>query len=480
MPHRTPICHRDAASAPHSSRMSPLGDGTQCPPRRLYVPSTEQWIGTTTGRIAPDPYSWMQAVHWVSDLAAKGLYKPSSSKSPKWGPTTVRLAQEIAALKECRPGIAYLMRKLKACARTVKYHLGMLRETGLLAYTAKGTRVRGEGNQASLFERVIPAAFDTAHGIRTIGEGVQRRIVGASAEHRKALGKLAKKAASKVRRPRRKSSRRPSTATSSAGSRCTPMEGGTTGGSSAGGTYSPPESKLASGSQESPTEKSSNSQDRGRKKNRRTLNRVGRRYQLAAELIAQVPWLHNANRDRIAWIVRHVADAGWTALEVQAVAEQDAVTDRGVFRPSGYLAHRISGAHNLYNTPQRRRTAVEAWQDSRRAEQDRHREQDAQQQGPASHGARRMWADALNRLRERTARRAPHLFTIRTDNDLAFDLTDLDRQTVQQSRADAAHDLTVITSAIASGMSENDARRLYTNHLVNQAINAQQTLTPAF
>lgn len=198
----------------------------------LRVFAAAQWLHATTGRIATCAHSWMQAVHWVSDLARKGRYVPTSKHSPKWGPTTVALAQEIAALKECRPGIDYLARKLKVSVRTVKYHLAMLREAGLLVYRSKGTRLRGEGNQASVFERVVPAAFDEELGIRTVGEGVQRRPVGASEEHRGLLGKLAKKAARKARR-------RPRRTPVSRTSRCTPMQVGTSGTSSAASTYSP-------------------------------------------------------------------------------------------------------------------------------------------------------------------------------------------------------------------------------------------------
>lgn len=193
------------------------------------MPSAHQWLHATTGRIATCAHSWMQAVHWI---AGSGLYTPSRAHGPKWGATTIAIAQEIAALKECRPGIDYLARKLKVSVRTVKYHLGMLREAGLLVYRSKGTRIRGGGNQASVFERIIPIQFDTALGIRTVGEGVQRRPVGAAEESRTLLGKLAKKAARKARRrPRRKSS--------SAERRCTPMQVGTSGTFSADRTYSP-------------------------------------------------------------------------------------------------------------------------------------------------------------------------------------------------------------------------------------------------
>jgi DNA-binding transcriptional ArsR family regulator len=442
------------------------------------VIAAAQWLHATTGRITTDPHSWLTAVHWVNELAKKGLYTPTQTHGPKWGATTIAIAQEIAALKVCRPGIAYLMRKLKVSERTIQYHLTMLRETGLLVYRSKGTRARGVAPQASVYERTIPLAFDEEHGIRTLGEGVQRRPVGAAAESRTVLGKLAKKAARKVRR-------RPSRTPVSGRGRCTPMEGGSTGTSSADRTYSPPESKLASGAAKSHPGKKP-------KRGKKTLNQVGRRYQLARELIQMVPWLRSASVPRIAWIIRHVADAGWTALEVQAIAEQERpILAAQVRRPSGLLADRLGSLHRLYTTPERRRTAVVAWQESRIQEKARHNSagydglDDAGDRGPSSRSVRRLVREAFRRNQEIADRQNA------TDEAAAFDidcqdgtppldLRDLDPTWIQQVRKDATEDPSSITLALANGLNERDARRLYTNWLVDQAIAAERRLTPAF
>lgn len=440
--------------------------------RRLLVAPAHQWLHATTGRIATCAHSWMQAVHWI---AGSGLYTPSRAHGPKWGATTIALAQELSALKECRPGIDYLARKLKVAERTVQYHLGMLREAGLLAYRSKGTRVRGGANQASVFERIIPTAFDEALGIRTVGEGVQRRPVGAAPESRKTLGKLAKKAARKVRRPRRR------TPVSGRG-RCTPMQGGTSTGSSTAGTHSPSESKLASGSGKSQPRKQSK---RGPKK----LNKVGRRYQLAQELIQLVPWLRRASTPRIAWIIRHVADAGWTALEVQAAAER-LISTTEPRRPSAVLAYRLASCHLLYTTPAHRRALVEDWQDSRTAERARHADTAGYDdlntnQGPSSARARELMREAARIIHEIANGPRPGddegAFDIDCENGTPpLDLADLDPAWIKQVRKDAAEDLSSITLALANGLDERDARRLYTNWLVDQAIAAERRLTPAF
>jgi DNA-binding transcriptional ArsR family regulator len=493
VPQRTPPCQLGASSTPETRGISPhpSDHNTPTPTHEtehpydysahhgrggsLPVTAANQWLHATTGRITTDPHSWMTAVHWITGLAAKGIYTPTQTHGPKWGPTTLVIAQEISALKVCRPGIAYLMRKLKASERTIQYHLTMLRETGLLVYRSKGTRARGQANQATVYERTIPAAFDEEHGIRTVGEGVQRRPVGAAEESRSRLGKLAKKAARKVRR-------RPHQTPVSGRGRCTPMEGGTTRGFSAAGTYSPPESKLASGNGESSARKSV-------KSGPRKLNKIGRRYQLAAELIQLVPWLRNASVPRIAWIIRHVADAGWTALEVQAIAEQERpILASQVRRPSGLLADRLGSLHNLYDTPARRQTAVQAWQDSLAQEKARHHEaaQHADQvQHATAVSVRNLMAEAVRRTRELAYGPRPGdeegAFTIDCENDTPpLQLEDLDPSWIKQVRADAAKDLSSITIALASGLNERDARRLYTNWLVDQALAAERTLAPAF
>ena len=490
MPYAHPGCQPGTTHTSQKRGISPRTDDTQCPNpshntssttrntehtieysgphgrgAHLLVTAASQWLHATTGRIATDPYSWMQAVHWMT---GSGLYTNPHNDGPKTlNTTTVAIAQEIAALKECRPSIAYLARKVKLSPRSVKYHLRMLRETGLLVYRSKGTRIAGVGGRASEFERTIPVVFDEALGIRTVGEGATRRPVGIAEKGRKTIGKLAKKAARKTRRPRRRTP-------ASAGTRCTPMQGGTSTGSSAGSTHSPSESKLASGTSKSPTPKSS-------KRGPRKLNKVGRRYQLARELIQMVPWLHNASVPRIAWIVRHVADAGWTALQVQAAAERF-IAEREPRRPSAVLAFRLASCHLLFTTTERRQVLVEQWQDFRRAEKARHTEPAfiPAQQGPRSLTARQAWDQAAAALREQLTQRQPE-----TELAAMSSIEDLTRDEVIAHRVEAMANPEVIPEMIRV-LGERDTRRLYTSRLVDQclaklAIAARTAdLTPAF
>jgi DNA-binding transcriptional ArsR family regulator len=484
VPDALTACHLPHARTPDSSANVPSIEGIPCQQTRrhetderdtfervceidgsgrgadLRVVAAHQWVSTTAGRRATDPYSWMQAVHWVG---GSGLYIPSRKHGPKWGPTTVVIAQLVSALTECRPGVDWIARRLEVSERTVQYHLDMLREAGLLAYRYKGTRISRGVNRASEYERIIPPQFDEALGIRTTGEGVQRRPVGIAEHGRKLIGKLARKAARKVRR------RRPKTPVSS-GSRCTPMQGGTSGSSTAGSTGFPSEAELASGQADSPTPKSSS------KTKVRKLNKVGRRHQLARELIAQVPWLAGASAPRIAWIVRHVADAGWTALEVQAIAEQDnPLTAADVRRVSGMLAHRLKGVHDLYPTAAQRARLVDHWRESRIAEHARH---DGYEQGitggPARMSVRRIMSEAMDRMRTLTAGPAAEETAVEIQATDEVRLEDLDRATVIDLRAAAMKDPAVIHLCIDLA-GETYARRLYTNRLVDQALRGTST-----
>ncbi|MFF8840555.1 ArsR family transcriptional regulator [Streptomyces sp. NPDC015130] len=429
-------------------------------------------MSTTTGRIAPEAYSWMQSVHWVG---GSGLYTPSQTHGPKWGPTTILIAQEISALAECRPSIDYLARKLGVSPRTVKYHLAILREAGLLVYRSKGTRIAGRVRLASVYERVIPVQFDAALGIRTVlrdeaAPAHTRVAVGIAEEGRKAIGDLARKAARKIRRKRTK---RGVDKSVDRGGRCTPMQVGTSAGSPTGSLSLPSEEELASGKKPSPTPKQ-------QKPTARKLNTVGRRYQLARELVTEVPWLANAAVPRIAWVARHVADAGWTVDEVRAfLALAEAPSAR---RPSALLAHRLKGAVQLWATAQQRATAVEGWhraeetaRKARIAAVRQQRETDAEVQLPQSRAAQNALAAAVTAV-EAAAFAPGEAVVVGADDEQRIE--DLPRDVVLSLRAAAQADPGLIFAALDSGMPERDVRRLYTNWLVDQTL--RNTPAPAF
>ncbi|WP_331764803.1 transcriptional regulator [Streptomyces sp. NBC_01238] len=459
MQYRTPTCQLERANDGDSRQKSTPKLGTQC----LHVAPSCQWLTTTTGRTATDGHSWMTAVHWAADPKKK-RYTAIRTHGPRsMNVTTIVIAQELANLKVCRPGIAYLARKAKCSERTVEYHLGMLREAGLLAYRSKGGRVARGVDEASVYERVIPDAFDEALEIRTVGEGVQRRPVGIAESGRKLIGKLAKKAARKVRRPRRRTP-------VSGGERCTLMKGGTSGSSSTGRSIPPSETRLASGSSSHPTQKKATCGPR-------KLNKVGRRYQLAQELIANVPWLQRASVARISWIARHCADAGWTWREVQAAAEEHSPIDPAdARRPSGLLAHRIKGVHLLYADPASRRLMVTAWEDSRAQEHFRHAGYDQAASPVAVTNTALEAMRTINAVLQPAA--AAEDCTEHAEGPL--DIETLTRAEVLEHRAFAAADPEYVTTMLLV-LGDVDTRRLLTHRIVDQALVAARPVhTNAF
>jgi hypothetical protein len=348
----------------------------------LFVPEASQWLSTTTSRLACDGYSWLQAVHWV---AGSGLYVPRRHRKDGavgFGPSTLLIAQELATFIQCRPGIELLMQRTGLKKRMVKYHLQMLRETGLLVWVALGTREEGGKRLASEYVLVIPPAFDAALGIRTVqrheaAPDYTRAVAGISEAGRALMTKLAKKAARKVRKPRKKPAAKGSAKASlpvspegvtDAGNsgqeaissadlgdgRCTPMQGGSSTVSTAGSTPDPSEDKLASGQRTS-------SHPKKAKRGPRKRNRVGQRFVLAGELMRRVPWLRPADKARIAWVVGEVSDAGWSADEVLAALDLRQEPPGGVRRASGFLAARMRGMTTMpgWTTKQQRQVQVD-------------------------------------------------------------------------------------------------------------------------
>ncbi|MFF0415629.1 hypothetical protein ACFYUY_35025 [Kitasatospora sp. NPDC004745] len=293
------------------------------PARAPWVPAEHQLVFGTAGRIALDGYSWMQAVHWVHGA---GLYVPPQRR-PKFSETTLRLARILAELTPCRPSIAFLMRAMQCSRRTVQYHLEILRATSLLAWRAVGTRLPMVPGQvrvdcrASEYERLIPPSYDQALGIRTTGEGLERRITGISDEGRGVIAELGKKAAKRLRRTgrtvRHSRARQPVSTP-----RCTPMEGGTTDYLS---SPSVRDSKTTGMAREttSSTRKKRAAQQAGERQ-RTVLGQVvtaammAAGDQLARVAYRRVPWVGQASHDQLRWVLNDVVARGWD--EQRAVA----------------------------------------------------------------------------------------------------------------------------------------------------------------
>ncbi|MFD9151886.1 hypothetical protein ACFWDF_32520 [Streptomyces diastaticus] len=485
---------RDAVTLP-APRSSVDATAVESLPE-LWVPESSQWLSTTRSRVASDGYTWMQGVHWV---AGSGLYQPRRHRRTGlrgMGPMTLYIAQLLSELSPCRPGIAYLMRRTGLAERAVEYHLAALREAGLLAWIVRGTRVQGGPPLASEFALILPVEFDRALGIRTrlreeTAPPYTRAATGISEAGRKVMARLAKRAARRVRKPRKTAPKPPSktspTATApgaghasgapvSGGPRCTPMQGGADGVAGAGGSVPPLETtSVASGSSKSPTPKSSAEPRRGRR-----VNRVGHRFQLAARLAEEVPWLRGAATPRLAWVLRDVADAGWTVEEIRAWLHHRGTPEGHVHRPSGLLAALLRQALTILDTPTKRGQAVDAWRAAQHAaRRDRvthtrthHHAHDADLTGPTSLAAQREVAAALTRSAGQPA----------TEDQLLPEIDGIDQldpADLQQLRAEAAQQYALgepglITDAV-QGLGRATADQLYGPGLVARALRLAAT-----
>ena len=253
------------------------------------------------------------------------------------------------------------------------------------------------------------------------------------------------------------------------------MEGGSTGSFPAASSIPPSETRLASGDSARPTPKKDTSRPR-------KLNKVGRRYQLAQELIQNVPWLSRASAPRISWIARHCADAGWQWQEVQAAAEERGpIGTNDSARPSGLLAYRLKGVHKLYASEKARHAMLTAWEDSRLREHIRHQGWDgsaaANIPGQRTDTAAAAMAHINNVLKDMAAEEATEHYAG------AVDIQALSRDEVLEHRALAANDPEYVSGMLAT-LGDRDTRRLLTHRIVDQALTllrlSTRTLTPAF
>ncbi|MGF1428617.1 hypothetical protein [Kitasatospora sp. LaBMicrA B282] len=323
----------------------------------MWAPPEHHLASGTSGRAARDGYSWRQAAHWVHGA---GLHAPTHG--PRFGETTLSLVEVLAELTPCRPSISFLMRKLGCSRRTVQYHLEILRSTGLLAWRSIGTRLPMMPGQqrvtclASEYERLIPRSYDQALGIRTAGEGLERRMTGISDEGRRLIAALGKKATGTRRRTRRPR-HRTRTGRAANSPRCTPMEGGTThcvGSSSVGDqktTGRARDSKPSTGNQQRP-------------KRRTVLDQVvtaamlSAADQLARTAYQRVPWVRRASHDQLRWVLNDLATRGWTEQQTMTWLAEIAAHygNAGLLwrpeRPHALIAHSLrqeadQAAHDL-------------------------------------------------------------------------------------------------------------------------------------
>ncbi|MGP3691439.1 transcriptional regulator [Streptomyces sp. IBSNAI002] len=303
-----------------------------------------------TGSRRAEPRAWLRSVVW---LVGAGPH-------PQAGPSTVRVAEDLASRMDF--SLSLVLYDLDGTATrtglsraTVKRHVRYLRELGALVWVRHGSKrnLRLPGRAytatATIYGAAVPPVYDEAMGHRLAGSGYHARVCGLTEAGREQAVVAARARAETKRKPkgnraagaRGRSGREPHSLGRHPHS------------SPAGMTSSPPE--------KSPAPKKSERRTGGR----RRLNRFGTRLRLAVQLIAHVTWLRGCSVRRIAWVARHVADAGWSVVDVLAWLYFRGGTAVGhVHRASGLLATLLAGAEAVLSTPEKRTSAVEDWRRS--------------------------------------------------------------------------------------------------------------------
>lgn len=126
-----------------------------------------------------EPRAWLRSTVW---LVAAGLH-------PEAGPSTLVVAEDLAARMDYRRGIAIydrdgIVRRTGLSRATVTRHVRVLRELGALVWLVHGSRQNlaapGEGYMATatIYGGVIPLAHDDAMGHRLTGMGYEARVCG--------------------------------------------------------------------------------------------------------------------------------------------------------------------------------------------------------------------------------------------------------------------------------------------------------------
>ncbi|MFE4019268.1 hypothetical protein ACFXPZ_17925 [Streptomyces sp. NPDC059101] len=292
----------------------------------------DQELDTTASRQLRRGEDFLDAAHHMI----------TSGYHPKAGPTTLRLARLFAArMRTSRDGhfafaVDATARALKVSRRTVMYAARALRELGLIAYIEHGTKTNvlrtkgtwspGDGYRgtATLFAALAPPAYDAAHGRRLAGHGYHARIIGVTPHGR----------ARAVAEARRR-------ATTAA--RCTPSVVVTTdhlqqqvdeGKNNTARTRTPRKTPTSP----RPTHPHI------------TPARCAHNIAVAEQIQREIWWLHRTCPRKLAYALRPLLHAGWTAHSLTAELQTWAVP--GNLRTTiAYVHHELARRQRTHELP---------------------------------------------------------------------------------------------------------------------------------
>lgn len=378
-----------------------------CPdPAWVPVPRPLQELDATASRRAL-PRAWLRAVVW---LVEAGLHRRA-------GATTLAVARDLAGRMDYRLGsVLYDLEGTAArcgvSAATVKRHVRVLRELGALVWQRHGTKRnlhlpgRRYAGTATVYAATIPAVYDSAMGHRLEGAGYEARVCGVTDAGR---DRAVEDAQARLRRV----DNSPVGTGSSGG--CAPH--------SSGRHHDVPEVDVEGKGNCTPRRRATP----GRAARRSPLQ-VARDIAMARQVRPLVGWTQHEGLRRLAYALRPLIDRGLDARDIAAELYGLAIGWRPA-RPAAWITaalardREVSVGHAGTEPPEAFRRAVTGARESAA--------------GPAG-GA-------------------------------AYGIEGLTRAEVVQLRSAAATDPGLVLVALEN-LGERDARRLYTNRLVDEVL----------
>lgn len=386
-----------------------------CPdPAWVPVPRPLQELDATASRRAR-PCAWLRAVVW---LVEAGLHRRA-------GATTLAVARDLAGRMDYRLGLVLYdlegtAARCGVSAATVKRHVRVLRELGALVWQRHGTKRnlclpgRPYAGTATIYAATIPAVYDSAMGHRLEGAGYEARVCGGWVAGRDRAMRATQVKPRPVDNPPGRGPGSGLRAPHSSGAHHDVRKADVSG-------------KLNYTSRRRATP------DRAP---RRSPLQVARDIAVARQVRPLVTWTQHEGLRRLAYALRPLIDRGLGARDIAAELHGLAAGWRPG-RPAAWITAALacdreaSVGHGGTNPPEAFRCAVA--------------------------DARESWAES-----------AGGVVSVGADGP-SYDIEGLTRGEVVQLRSAAATDSGLVIAALEN-LGERDARRLYTNRLVDEVL----------
>lgn len=286
---------------------------------------------------APGEQEWnvtgSRQLRRASDFLAAARYMVRHH--PKAGPTTLRLAAAFAArMHRSQHGhvafnVTTTVDELGVSRRTVLAHARYLRELGLIAWVEHGSRTNvlrarrgdafapGDGYRgtATIYAAVAPPVWDHAQGHRVRGSGYRARLIGYTDKGR---ARAVTAARSRARRARPAPTRR-----------CTP---------SVVVASAPSHLQVVTGGKKNTRRSRKQTSAHRRPRAPFTPRECQQAIAVTEQVQRQVWWLYTACSRRIAYALRPLLAAGWTAPQLAAELTTWGVPPH-LKDPAAYLRH---------------------------------------------------------------------------------------------------------------------------------------------